>query len=153
MKRYTLALAALLLAASGMAQVKLQVKVQDAWVRSTVASQKVAGAFMQLTAMKDAKLVEVRSPIAGRVEIHEMVMEQDTMKMRAVSSVELPQGKAVALGSGGYHVMLMELKQPVNAGDVVPLTLVFEGRDGARESMDIQAAARALGADAHQHQH
>jgi len=150
MKRIAIAAAALLLAASSFAQVT----VKEPWVRATVAAQKVTGAFMQLTSAKDMKLVGVRSPIAGRAEIHEMVTEQDVMKMREVASIPLPAGKPVALASGGFHVMLFDLKQPVKAGETVPLTLVLEGRGGARELVEVKAEARPLGgAQAHDHQH
>src|SRR5262249_26714979 len=109
MKRIAFAVAALLLAISSFAQVT----VKEPWVRATVAAQKVTGAFMQLTSAKDMKLVGVRSPIAGRAEIHEMLTEQDVMKMRAVASIPLPAGKPVVLASGGFHVMLFDLRQEV----------------------------------------
>jgi hypothetical protein len=140
MKRIVLVLAATLAAASSFAQVT----VKEPWVRATVATQKVTGAYMQLTSTKDMKLVDVRSPIAGRSEIHEMSME-DVMKMRAVPSIPLPAGKPVALTSGGAHVMLFDLKREVKAGEAVPLTLVLEGPDGVREQVVVKAEARPLG--------
>lgn len=140
MKRFTLTLAALVMAAAAQAQVS----VKDAWVRATVPQQKATGAFMQLTAASDAKLVEVRSPVAGIVEIHEMAMVGDVMKMRAVDLLALPAGKTVELKPGGYHVMLMDLKGQVKDGDMVPLTLVVEGRDGKRQNLEVQAPARPL---------
>ena len=123
-----------------------QVSVSEAWVRATVAQQKATGAFVTLKADSDSRLVEVRSAAAGVVEIHEMTMDGDTMKMRAVSGLNLPAGQALELKPGGYHVMLMDLKRPMTAGDVVPLTLVFEGRDKKRQSVDVQAQVRPLGA-------
>jgi len=140
MKRITLILAALVMAAAAQAQVS----VKDAWVRATVPHQKATGAFMQLTAASDARLVEARSPVAGTVEIHEMAMVKDVMKMRAIAGLDLPAGKTVELKPGGYHVMLMDLKGQVKEGDVVPLTLVVEGRDGKRQSLELQAPARPL---------
>ena len=125
-----------------------QVVVKDPWVRATVAQQRTTGAFMQLTAPRDTRLVEVRSPVAGTVEIHEMSMDNNVMKMRAVSGIDLPAGKPVALKSGGYHVMLMDLKSPVKEGDSLPLTLVFESADKKRESMEIKVPARALNSSA-----
>jgi hypothetical protein len=122
-----------------------QVSVKEPWVRATVAHQKATGAFMQLVAAQDARLIEARSPVAGIVEIHEMAMEKDVMKMRAVPALELPAGKAVELKPGGYHVMLMDLKGQVKEGEQVPLTLVVETRDGKRQTLEIKAVARALG--------
>jgi hypothetical protein len=143
MKRYMLALAGLLLAASAGAQVA----VQDAWVRATVTSQTATGAFMRLAAQSDMKLVAARSPMAGIAEIHEMMMHGEMMHMHAIPGVDLPAGKDVALQpGGGYHVMLLDLKQQVHAGSKVPLTLVFEGADGRRESVEIEATARVLAA-------
>lgn len=144
MKRITLTLAALVTAAAAHAQVD----VQHAWVRATVAHQKATGAFMQLTATSDARLVGASSPVAGLVEIHEMAMVQDVMKMRAVSGLDLPAGKTVELKPGGYHVMLLDLKGQVKDGDIVPLTLVVEDRDGKRQSIELKAAARPLNAAA-----
>lgn len=126
-----------------------QVTVSDAWVRATVAAQKASGAFMKLTADKGARLIEARSPVAGVVEIHEMALENNVMKMRAIAGLELPAGKPVELKPGGYHVMLMELKGPLNVGDVVPITLVFEGPDKARQSVEVKASVRALTAGGH----
>jgi periplasmic copper chaperone A len=128
-----------------------QVKIADAWVRGTVAQQKASGAFMQITSTQGGKLLEVSSPVAGVAEIHEMAMHGDMMRMRAVPSLELPAGKAVALKPGGYHVMLMDLKQQLKPGESVPLTLVVEGKDGKRETVNVKAAVRALGDSAHKH--
>ncbi|MDP2018384.1 copper chaperone PCu(A)C [Hydrogenophaga sp.] len=136
----------LALTASAWAQAPANVDVKDAWLRATVAQQKSTGAFMQLTAKADTRLVEVKSPIAGVVELHEMAMDKDVMKMRAVKAgLALPAGKQVELKPGGYHVMMMDLKGPVKAGDVVPVTLVFEGKDGQRETLVVNATARPLG--------
>lgn len=144
MKRITLTLAVLVLAATAQAQVS----VKDAWVRATVPQQKATGAFMQLVSAKDARLVEAKSPVAGVVEIHEMAMVDQVMKMRAVPGLELPAGKMVELKPGGYHVMLLDLKGQVKDGDMVPLTLVIEGRDGKRQTLELKVPARPLNAAA-----
>jgi copper(I)-binding protein len=122
-----------------------QVSVDKPWIRATVAQQKSTGAFFQLKATSDSRLVEVRSAAADMVQIHEMAMEGDVMKMREVPGIDLPAGKTVELKPGGYHVMMMGLKQPINAGDSVPLTLVFEGKDKKRQTVELKAEARALG--------
>ncbi len=121
-----------------------QVTVKDPWVRATVPEQKTTGAFMQLTSANGTRLVEVRSGAAKVVEIHEMKMDGNVMKMGAVAGVDLPAGKPVELKPGGYHVMLVDLKAQVKAGDSVPLTLVFEGKDKKRETIEVKATARAL---------
>lgn len=137
-----IALAALVLAVSA---AQAQTTVKEPWVRGTVAQQKATGAFMHLTSAQGGKLVSASSPSAGVVEIHEMAMEGSTMKMRAVPALDLPAGKSVELKPGGYHVMLMDLKAPLKEGDSVPITLVVEGKDGKKESIEVKAPVKALG--------
>ncbi len=126
-----------------------QTTVKDAWVRGTVEQQKTTGAFMQITSAQGGKLVAVQSPVAGVVEIHEMSMQGNVMNMHAIPELALPAGKSVELKPGGYHVMMMDLKQTMKAGEIVPLTLVVEGKDGKRETIEVKASVRALGAPKH----
>jgi copper(I)-binding protein len=140
MKRPVL-LAALALCAAVSAQA--QVRVDEPWVRTTVPEQKSTGAFMALTSVKGGKLVSATSPVATTVEVHEMKMEGDIMRMRAVDALALPAGQRVDLKSGGYHMMLLGLKHPVKAGDVVPITLVVEDAAGKRENVEVRAVAKA----------
>lgn len=99
---------------------------------------------MRLTAEKDAKLVRAESPVANIVEIHEMAVQNDVMKMRQISDIALPSGSAVELKPGGYHIMLIQLRQQVKEGDVVPITLIFEDAAGKQESMRIDAPVKPL---------
>ena len=72
----------LLLSLLGMSlHVSAQTVVDDAWVRATVAGQPSTGAFMHITSSTDSKLVEVRSPVAKTVQIHESKMQNDVMSM------------------------------------------------------------------------
>jgi periplasmic copper chaperone A len=128
-----------------------QTTVEKPWVRGTVPNQMATGAFMTIKSAQGGKLVSAASPVAGVVEIHEMAMAGDVMKMRAVPSLPLPAGKAVELKPGGYHVMLMDLKGQVKAGDHVALTLVIEGKDGKRETLEIKAPVRGPGLQDHKH--
>ncbi len=128
-----------------------QTTVKGAWVRGTVAQQKATGAFMQITSAQGGKLVAVASPAAGLVEIHQMSMQGDMMKMNAVPGVELPAGKMVELKPGGYHVMLMDLKQQAKPGDSIALTLVIEGKDGKRETLAVNAVVKSLGTSEPKH--
>lgn len=142
MHRFLIALAALLAAASAAAEVT----VQDAWVRATVPGQKTSGAFMQLTSSSDLTLVGARSPVAGIVEIHEMAMDDNmTMRMRAVKAIPLPAGQAVALKPGGFHVMLLDLKEPIQAGRTMKLTLVVKDAKGELDDVDVEVAVKPLG--------
>ena len=135
----------LLLSLLGMSlQVSAQTVVDDAWVRATVAGQPSTGAFMHITSSTDSKLVEVRSPVAKTVQIHESKMANDVMSMQPVSSVALPAGKSVANAPEGYHVLRWDLGGQVKAGDQVPLTLIVEDSKGVKESIEVKAQARAL---------
>jgi copper(I)-binding protein len=122
-----------------------QVVVTDSWVRGTVAGQQGTGAFMRLTSPADVTLVGVASPAAKVAEIHEMKVEGGMMKMSAVPRLPLPAGKVVELKPGGYHVMLMDLVQPLKEGDTVPLSLTFEDTAGAKQTIAVKAPVRSLG--------
>ena len=129
-----------------------QTTVKDAWVRATVANQKTTGMFAQIVAGSGGKLVSVSSPVAGMAQIHEMAMDGNVMKMREVAALELPAGKAVDLKPGGYHVMLLDLNRELKVGDAVPVTLVVEGADKKRETIEVKATVRPL-ADSHDKKH
>lgn len=116
----------------------------NVWVRGTVPGQKATGAFMEVTSKSGAALVGVSSPVAGIAEIHEMKMADGVMQMRAIPRLELPAGQPVKLAPGGYHVMLMDLKQALQAGEIVPLILSVEGKDKKTETVQIQAEVRDL---------
>ena len=107
---------------------------------------------MSLTSRSPARLVAVASPVAGVVEIHNMKMEGNIMKMFAVDGIDLPANRTVKLAPGGYHVMLMDLKQTLKAGDRVPLKLTFEMADKKRETLDLTVEVRDVtGAPKHGH--
>jgi copper(I)-binding protein len=132
------------------------VEVQNAWARATVQGQKATGAFMTLTAQTPGRLVSVSSPVAGVAEVHEMKMEGDVMKMRALANgLELPAGKPVELKPGGYHVMLMDLKLPLQKDTTIPVTLVFKDAKGVETKKELKlpvsqtAPAGAAAAPAH----
>ncbi|WP_348697642.1 copper chaperone PCu(A)C [Duganella fentianensis] len=127
-----------------------QVTVSEAWVRGTVAQQKATGAFMTLNAAQDSRLVAASSPVAGMVEVHEMSMSNDVMRMRQLDSLALPAGKPVKLMPGGYHLMLMQLQRPLADGDKVPLTLEIEDAKHVRSKVTVEAVVRPL-AGGHQH--
>lgn len=132
---------ALALLGAGQAQAQ-SVIVKDAWIRGTVQGQTATGAFMELTGKSAARLVSVSSPVAKNVEVHNMTMEKGVMKMFPVDGIDLPAGKTVRLASGGYHVMLTNLQQPLKAGDRVPLQLTFELADKKRETVELSVEVR-----------
>ncbi|MCB1941133.1 MAG: copper chaperone PCu(A)C [Candidatus Accumulibacter sp.] len=132
------------------------VEIREAWIRGTVPGQQATGAFLEITSKSGAALVGAASPAAGVSEIHEMRMDGSVMKMRAVERLELPAGKTVQLAPGGYHVMLLNLKQALRKGETVPLTLQIEGKDKQVEAVEIRAEVRDLtttAAPAGEHRH
>jgi len=115
------------------------IAVTNAWARATVQGQKATGAFMTVTSKENAKLIAVSSPVAGIVEIHEMKMDKDVMKMAALpNGLDLPAGKAVDLKPGGYHIMLMDLKLSLTKDVAVPLTLTFQDTSGKKSQQVVQ---------------
>lgn len=154
---HTAAVVAALLSTPTWAQTAA-VKVEGAWARASVQGQKATGAFMRLTAKDGARLVRAESPAAGLTEVHEMKMEGDIMKMRAVPVLDLPAGKTVELKPGGYHVMLLDLKAPLAKDTSVPITLVFQDAKGVESALNLSvpvgtAAPGGAASPAMQHKH
>ena len=144
------AVTALITLASGSLYAQ-NVDVKNAWVRASVQGQKATGAFMQLTASQPTTLVGVASPVAGVAEVHEMKMDGDVMRMRALpNGLALPAGKTVALTPGGYHVMLMDLKATLPKDSTIPLTLTFKNAKGEQSQVELKVpvATTAPGAAA-----
>jgi periplasmic copper chaperone A len=131
------------------------VEIKDAWIRATVPGQMGTGAFMKITAREGTRLVGVSTPVAGVAELHEMKMEGDIMKMRALPMLDLPAGKTVELKASGNHVMMMDLKKPLLKGSSVPLTLRFKDAKGTESKIELvlPVNAAAPSADAATHKH
>lgn len=121
------------------------VEVQNAWARATVKGQMATGAFMTLTAKDKLTLVGGSSPVAGVTQVHEMKMDGGVMKMAEVKGgLELPAGKAVELKPGGYHIMLMDLKQALEKDSTVPLTLVFKDAKGVESKLELKMPVNSM---------
>jgi periplasmic copper chaperone A len=105
------------------------VKIANPWTRITPPSAKVAGGFMTLTntgATSD-RLLSGSSPVSGRIEVHEMSLDGGIMKMRELAQgLEIKPGETVELKPGSFHIMFMDLKEPITGGVTVKGTLVFE---------------------------
>ncbi|MCS6786447.1 MAG: copper chaperone PCu(A)C [Thiobacillaceae bacterium] len=143
MKRHaTTALLGLLFAVHAWAA---QVQVAQPWARATAPGQRTAAGFMDLTAAADLKLVGASSPVSAKMELHTMRMEGGMMVMRQVEDIALPKGQTVNLKPGGLHLMFIDLKKPMKAGDKVPVTLVFKDGAGKEHKLDVQLDVRADG--------
>jgi len=147
--RAALAAAGAVLAVAAQAQ---PASVKDAWVRAPAPGQKVAGVYMEIVSRTNTALVAVASPAAARAELHSMALEDGVMKMRPLERIELPAGTAVKLAPGGLHVMLIDLKQPLQRGEKVPITLTVLHLDsGSRSAFTVRAEVRDVDAKAQHH--
>lgn len=135
------AVLALFVACNAAAQ---NMQVKDAWVRGTVPAQKVTGAFMEISGTQAARLVSADSPLAAAVELHTMSMKDGVMKMTQLEGIDVPAGRSVRLAPGGFHMMLMGLKQQMKPGEQVPLKLTFELADKKRESLELMVEVRDI---------
>jgi copper(I)-binding protein len=97
---------------------------------------------MTLRSREPLRLVGASSAVAGVVEIHEMALQNNVMRMRAIEALPLPAGQPVELKPGGYHVMLMDLKRTLRAGEQVAIELQFETADKRRVVQVVQAEVR-----------
>ena len=127
------------------------ISVNGAWARATAPGQDSGAVEFSISSKKAAKLVSVTSPAADAVEIHSMTHENGSMKMRAVNFLALPAGKTVDLEKEGYHVMLINLKQPLKAGDSVPLSLTIEFAGNHKAAVEVKAEVMAQGASHEMH--
>ncbi|MBT8458589.1 MAG: copper chaperone PCu(A)C [Boseongicola sp.] len=103
-------------------------RIGDPFARATLPNQPVAGGFMMITntGETDETLVAARSPAAARMEVHEMAMDGDVMRMREVEGgLKIPAGQTVSLEPGGYHIMFMDLAGPLIEGSETEVTLTF----------------------------
>ena len=140
--------AVLLVLASGAANAheftRQGVTVAHPWARATPGGAKVGGAYLEIKAAagKGDRLIAARSPVAGIAEIHNHIMDGGIARMRRVDAIAIAGGKSVVLEPSGYHVMLVDLKQPLKEGDLIKLTLVFE-RAG---EIEVDATVEPIGA-------
>ena len=142
---------ALLLVFLSLPRIAGAVEVDHAWARATLPTQMASGAYMTVTSATPARIVGLSSPLAGVVQVHQMSMRGTMMKMHAVDALDLPAGKAVELKPGGYHVMLMDLKQPLKKGDRLPLTLRIEGADKKITEQTVSIEVRDAAPAEHTH--
>lgn len=102
------------------------VNVENAWARATNPGQEVGAAYMTLTSAEDVSLISAGSNVSDSVEIHSMSMQNGVMKMRMLDTLALTAGKPYKLEPGGFHLMLFDLKKPLNAGSEVSFYLHFK---------------------------
>lgn len=150
MKRNVMALMIVALGFSFSAQAQNakvgSVQIENAYTRATVPGQHAAGGFMKIENKGVAdQLVSASSPVAGEVQLHEMAMEGNVMKMRQVKDIAVPAGGAVELKPGGLHLMFMNIKAPLTAGETVPVKLKFAKAGEVEVKMSVNAMGAGAG--------
>lgn len=120
------------------------IDVSNAWARASAGAATTGAAYFTLTDnTSNDRLIGASTPVAGKAELHETRNENGVMQMRAVPALPLEPGKTLTLAPGGYHVMLMDLKQPLKVGDSFPLTLTFEKARPITVQVKVGAAGAA----------
>ena len=116
------------------------VQIENAYTRATVPGQQVAGGFMKIENKGAAdQLISASSPVSGEVQLHEMAMEGNVMRMRQVKEVVVPAGGTVELKPGGLHLMFINIKAPLTAGETVPVKLKFAKAGEVEVKMPVNA--------------
>jgi copper(I)-binding protein len=147
-----LALAASLAVASAAPAQPTQLEVDHAWAGATPGKAENGAAYLTITSPAADRLVSASTPVAKKAELHTMSMQGMVMKMRPVSGVDIPAGQAVTLKSGGEHIMLMGLNQPLREGQSFPLTLDFEKAGPRTVTVTVEkAGSKGPGPAAAQH--
>jgi copper(I)-binding protein len=116
--------------------------ITQAWSRATPGGAKMGAGYLTIENKGSAvdRLVSVSGEAAGKIEVHEMTTTDGVMKMRALDKpLAIEPGKTVKLAPGGYHLMMIDLKNPLKQGDKVPLTLAFEKAGKVQVTLDVQA--------------
>jgi copper(I)-binding protein len=121
-------------------QVK-SIAIDHAFARATPPGARSGAAFFVVENVGTTadRLVRAASPIAGAVELHQMATDGGVMRMRALPALEVRPGEKVELKPGGYHVMLLDLKRPLKAGDTFVLTLTFENAGTVEVAVQVEA--------------
>ena len=141
--------ASLLISASAMAQTGA-VEVTAAWARATPGGAENGAAYLTMTSPTADRLTGVSTPLARAAELHAMKLAGGIMTMSPLAAIDLPPGRPVTLKPGAMHVMLVGLKQPLQAGQSVPLILHFE-KAGTREVIATVGKIGATAPEGHAH--
>lgn len=118
------------------------IQVDGAWSRATLGQSRTGAAYLTLATRAGSadRLVSASTAVAGKVELHNHIMVGNVAQMRPVDAIEVAPGSPTVLQPGGLHIMLIDLKAPLQAGTSFPLTLVFE-KAGA---ITVNVAVRAV---------
>jgi len=128
--------------------------ITQAWSRATPGGAKIAGGYLTIEnkGASPDRLLKGTADISGKIEVHEMAMNNGVMTMRQLDKgLAIEPGKTVKLAPGGFHLMLMDLKGALKQGDKVPVTLEFEKAGKVQLSLDVQGVGAQAPAGGHDH--
>jgi periplasmic copper chaperone A len=126
------------------------IRIDNVWARPSVGPSGTSATYLTITDTgAPDRLTGVSTPAAGSAEIHQTTNENGVMKMRSVPSISLETDKTVRFAPGGYHIMLMELKQPLKSGDSFPLTFQFEHAAPITVSVPVQSGSGTAAMQGH----
>jgi periplasmic copper chaperone A len=133
--------------AKGSAGLAKGIQVTGAWSRATPGTAKNGAVFLEIKSGPDVadKLLSVTGSVADNIEIHNHINDNGIMQMRRVDAVELSDSGSTKFVPGGYHVMLLGLKQPLKAGETFKLQLTFEKAGSIEADIVVRANSAAHG--------
>lgn len=116
------------------------ITISSAYTRATVPGQAAGGGFMKITSNGAAdQLISASAPVSNDVQLHTMKMEGNVMQMREVKQIDVPANGTVELKPGGLHLMFMNIKAPLKAGEMVPVKLKFAKAGEVEVKMPVNA--------------
>ncbi len=122
---------------------EVPIRMEDPWVRATVAGQITAAGYVEFHSKKPMRLIKVTSPQAGAVRIHRAVHQSGVMRMEELATLDIPANETLTLAPNGLHFMLTNLKAPLAAGDEATLSFTFEFADKTKLQLNALAEVRA----------
>jgi copper(I)-binding protein len=125
----------------GLAQAQAPtISIEHAWARATVPSVKTGAVYVTiLDHGAPDRLIAASTPVAGETQLHETIHDGNVMKMRAVEGLAIPSDTPVTFAPGGYHIMLLSLKQPLTAGQTFPLSLHFQNAGIVQTTVTVES--------------
>jgi periplasmic copper chaperone A len=115
--------------------------IMQAWSRATPGGAKIGGGYLTIenAGSTPDRLIGGSAAVAGKVELHEMAVNNGVMTMRPLDKgLTIAPGQTVKLAPGGYHLMMFDLKSPLKAGEKVPVTLDFEKAGKVTVTLDVE---------------
>jgi hypothetical protein len=141
MRRFLFLILTLLIAPQAFAA--RDVIVDKVWMRESVPGQTAATVQLNLYVTKDVKLVGINSPLAAGGEIRHIMKRGGKMQQRTLRDLKLAGHSNTLFGERGLYLMLTGLKQPLNVGDRVPVTLELKA-GGKVRVIETEAEVRQL---------